>query len=193
MIVETIYVTKMSAGKLGTPSGDKIIEQRHTRREIISRAEEVLAKELGQDLATYAELEEVGMRGRAGEDTVYGYVDTSGKKADFTETLKLKAAIAVLNLNGHFFEATPSNCQEVTAMNQGTDTDTTQLRIVQQQKLEELQSHQKNLHELKAELEKINLKIKKHEKLSEKDIQYISELGWLAALSVTIASIAASI
>uniref|UniRef100_E6QPT1 Uncharacterized protein n=1 Tax=mine drainage metagenome TaxID=410659 RepID=E6QPT1_9ZZZZ len=78
-------------------------------------------------------------------------------------------------------------------MDKMTDTDTTQLRIVQQQKLDELQSHQKNLHELKAELEKINLKVKKHEKLSEKDIQHISEFGWLAALSVTIASIAASI
>jgi hypothetical protein len=92
-----------------TPEGDKIIEQQHTRREIISRAEELLAKQLGQDLATYAKLEEVGMRGRAGEDTVYGYVDTSGKKVDFSETLKLKAAIAVLNTNGHFFEATPIN------------------------------------------------------------------------------------
>jgi hypothetical protein len=109
MIMETLYVTKMSAGRLGTPEGDKIIEQQHTRREIISRAEELLAKQLGQDLATYAKLEEVGMRGRAGEDTVYGYVDTSGKKVDFSETLKLKAAIAVLNTNGHFFEATPIN------------------------------------------------------------------------------------
>jgi hypothetical protein len=192
MIMETTYLTKMSTGKQGSP-GNQIIERRHTRHEIISRAKELLAKELGQDLATYAELEEVGMRGRTGENTVYGYVDTSGKKIEFTETLKLKAAIAVLNLNGHFFEVTPMTGQEGTAMNQMTDTNTTQLRIVQQQKLDELQSHQKNLHELKAELEKINLKIKKHEKLSEKDIQYISELGWLAALSVTIASIAASI
>ena len=190
--METTYLTKMSSGKQSSP-GNKIIERHHTRREIISRAEELLAKEFGEDLATYAELEEVGMRGRIGEDTVYGYVDTSGKRIEFTETLKLKTAIAVLNLNGHFFEATPMTEQEGTAMNQTTDTNTTQLRIVQEQKLDELQSHQKNLHELKAELEKINLKIKKHEKLSEKDIQYISELGWLAALSVTIASIAASI
>jgi len=72
-------------------------------------------------------------------------------------------------------------------------TDTTQLRIVQQQKLKELQSHQKNLHELQAELEKINLRIKNHEKLSESDTKFISELGWLSALSVTIASIAASV
>ena len=76
-------------------------------------------------------------------------------------------------------------------MDQGTDT--TQLRIVQQQKLKELQSHQKNLHELQAELEKINSRIKNHEKLSEADTKFISELGWLSALSVTIATIAASI
>ena len=190
--METTYLTRMSTGKQGSP-GNLIIEQQHTRREIISRAQELLAKETGQDLAAYAELEEVGMRGRIGEDTVYGHVDTSGKKVDFTETLKLKAAIAALNLNGHFFQATPMTAQKGTTMNQMTDTDTTQLRIVQQQKLDELQSHQKNLHELKAELEKINLKIKKQEKLSAKDTEFISELGWLSALAVTIAGIAASI
>ena len=42
-----------------------------------------------------------------GENTVWGYVDQSGNRVDFTEDLKLKAAIAVLNVNGHFFEATP--------------------------------------------------------------------------------------
>jgi hypothetical protein len=105
--METTYLTKMSAGKLDSPKGGKIIEQRHTRGEIISRAEELLSKELGQELATYAELEEVGIRGKVGEDTVYGYVDVSGNRVDFTEDLKLKAAIAVLNVNGHFFEATP--------------------------------------------------------------------------------------
>ncbi len=187
--METTYLTRMSTGKQGSP-GNRIIEQQHTRHKIISRAQELPAKELGQDLAAYAELEEVGMHGRIGEDTVYGHVDTSGKKIDFTETLKFKAA---LNLNGHFFEATPMTVQEETTMNQMTDTDTTQLRIVQQQKLDELQSHQKNLHELKTELEKINLKIKKHEKLSAKDTEFISELGWLSALAVTIAGIAASI
>ena len=72
-------------------------------------------------------------------------------------------------------------------------TDTTQLRIVQQQKLKDLQAHQKNLKELQDELEKINLRIKNHEKLSTEDTKFISELGWLSALSVTIASIAASL
>ena len=106
--METMYLTRMSAGKLGTPSGDRIIEQHHTGSEIISRAQEVLAKELGQDLADYAGLEEVCARS-VGEATVWGYVDQSGKNVNFTEDLKLKAAIAVLSVNGHYFDATPIN------------------------------------------------------------------------------------
>ena len=106
---EQMYKTRMSAGQMSSPTGSEISEQRHTRSEIISRAEEVLAKELGGDLATYAELEDKAKRGTAGEDTVWGYVDKIGKKVDFTEEMKLKAAIAVLNLNGHLFEATPVN------------------------------------------------------------------------------------
>lgn len=105
--IEKTYKTKMSSGRQGTPEGNKIIEQRHTHSEIISRAEALISKELGQDLAAYAQLEEVGTRGRVGEVTVYGYVNKSGNKVEFTDELKLKAAIAVLNLNGHFFEATP--------------------------------------------------------------------------------------
>jgi extradiol dioxygenase family protein len=105
--METTYITKMSAGKMSSPTGSKIIEQRHTGSEIISRAEEVLAKELGQDLADYAGLEEVCSRGAVGENTVWGYVDNTGNNVDFNETRKLKAAIAVLNVNGHYFEATP--------------------------------------------------------------------------------------
>ena len=71
--------------------------------------------------------------------------------------------------------------------------DTTKLRVVQQEKLKELQAQQENLKKLQAELQKINLKIKKHENLSEEDTKFIAELGWLSALSVTIASIAASV
>ncbi len=71
--------------------------------------------------------------------------------------------------------------------------DTHALRIVQLEKLKELQSQQKNLKELQSELERINLKIKKKEKLSEEDTKFISELGWLSALAVTIASIASSL
>ncbi|KXS31518.1 MAG: Uncharacterized protein AWT59_2349 [Candidatus Gallionella acididurans] len=65
------------------------------------------------------------------------------------------------------------------------------LRIVQLDKLKELQAQEKNLKKLHAELERINLKIKNSEKLSPDDATYLSQLGWLAALSVTIASIAA--
>ena len=107
--VEHMYKTRMSAGQMSSQTGSEISEQRHTRSEIISRAEEVLAKELGGDLATYAELEEKAKRGTAGEDTVWGYVNKTGKNVEFTEEMKLKAAIAVLNLNGHLFEATPIN------------------------------------------------------------------------------------
>lgn len=71
--------------------------------------------------------------------------------------------------------------------------DTTKLRIVQQEKLKELQAQQKNLKELKADLERINEKIRKNEKLSVDDTKFIAELGWLTALSVTIASIASSL
>ena len=102
-----IYLTKSSRGQQGSPEGNKIIEQRHTHGEIISHAEELLAKELSQDLASYANLEEVGTRGGVGESTIYGYVDKTGNKVEFTPELKFKAAIAVLNLHGHFFEATP--------------------------------------------------------------------------------------
>ena len=104
-----MYKTRMSAGQMSSATGSEISEQRHTRSEIISRAEEVLAKELGGDLATYAELEGKAKRGTVGEDTVWGYVNKTGDKVDFTEELKLKAAIAVLNLNGHLFEATLIN------------------------------------------------------------------------------------
>jgi hypothetical protein len=107
MIMEKVYLTKMSVGKMVGPN-TKVTEGRHTTSEIISHAEETLAKVLDQDLAEYAGLEEVCTR-RVGEDTVWGYVDTSGKHVEFTEDLKLKAAIAVFNVNGHFFEATPIN------------------------------------------------------------------------------------
>ena len=107
--VEQMYKTRMSAGQMSSQTGGEISEQRHTRSEIISRAEEVLAKELSQDLATYAQLEEKAKRGTAGEDTVWGYVNKAGDNVDFTEEMKFKAALAVLNLNGHLFEATLIN------------------------------------------------------------------------------------
>lgn len=57
----------------------------------------------------------------------------------------------------------------------------------------ELQAQQEKLKKLQAELEKINAKVKKNEKLSLDDTKFIGELGWLSALSVTIAAIAASL
>jgi hypothetical protein len=73
------------------------------------------------------------------------------------------------------------------------NTDTAALRIVHQDKLKELQAQQKNLKELEAELNRINQKIQKHEELSVEDTKFMGNLGWLTALSVTIASIAASL
>jgi hypothetical protein len=105
--METIYLTKMSSGNRASPEGERIVVERHTGSEIISRAEEVIAKEVGQDLAAYAGLEEAATRGKVGEDTVWGYVDKFGNKVDFNEEMKLRAAISVLRLNGHSFEATP--------------------------------------------------------------------------------------
>lgn len=63
----------------------------------------------------------------------------------------------------------------------------------QQEKLKELHAQQAKLKELQAELDVIESKIKNNEKLSEKDTKFIGELGWLSALAVTIASIAASL
>jgi hypothetical protein len=71
--------------------------------------------------------------------------------------------------------------------------DTTALRIVHQDKLKELQAQQQNLKALEAELARINSKIQKHEELSEEDTKFMGNLGWLTALSVTIASIASTL
>jgi hypothetical protein len=47
--------------------------------------------------------------------------------------------------------------------------------------------------ELQSELNDIESKTKNNQALSEEDIKYVGELGWLAAAAVTIASIAASV
>ena len=57
-IVEKKYKTKMSSSSQGSTGGNKIIEQQHTHSEIISHADELLAKELSQSLATLAELKD---------------------------------------------------------------------------------------------------------------------------------------
>jgi hypothetical protein len=47
--------------------------------------------------------------------------------------------------------------------------------------------------ELQSELNVIETKIKKHQALSEEDIKFVGELGWLSAAAVLVASIAASV
>lgn len=70
--------------------------------------------------------------------------------------------------------------------------DTSALRLIHEDKLKELQMQQKNLKELEAELSRINAKINKKEELTSDDTKFIGNLGWLSALSVSIATIAAS-
>jgi hypothetical protein len=67
------------------------------------------------------------------------------------------------------------------------------LNEMQQAKLKELQLQQAKLNELQAELEILNSKVKNHEPLSPQDTQFISNLGWISTLSVSIAAIAASL
>lgn len=73
------------------------------------------------------------------------------------------------------------------------NSEATKLHAAQQLKREELQIQEAKLKELQAELGKLNSKINNNEKLSAEDTKYIGELGWLAALSVTIAAIAAGL
>lgn len=71
--------------------------------------------------------------------------------------------------------------------------DTSALRLVHEEKLKDLQKQQANLKELEVELNRINAKINKKEELTIEDTKFIGNLGWLTALSVSIATIAASL
>ncbi|OIQ99460.1 hypothetical protein GALL_185570 [mine drainage metagenome] len=71
--------------------------------------------------------------------------------------------------------------------------DTSALRLVHEEKLKDLIKQQGKLKELEAELNRINAKINKKEELTSDDTKFIGNLGWLAALSVSIATIAASL
>ena len=62
-----------------------------------------------------------------------------------------------------------------------------------QLKLLEVKSQQEKLKSLQSDLEKLNSKINQHEKLSPEDTKFISNLGWLSALSITVASIVAGV
>jgi Skp family chaperone for outer membrane proteins len=61
------------------------------------------------------------------------------------------------------------------------------------EKLNEIQAHQENLKKLQAELAKLSSKIETDDKLTQDEVKYIAELGWLSAAAVTIAAIAAGI
>jgi flagellar motility protein MotE (MotC chaperone) len=63
----------------------------------------------------------------------------------------------------------------------------------QQEKLKEIRVQQEKLKKLQAELDRLNMKIEKNEKLTLDETKYLGELGWLSALAVTIAAIAASL
>jgi hypothetical protein len=71
--------------------------------------------------------------------------------------------------------------------------DTSALRLVHEEKLKDLQKQQKNLKEIEAELSRISAKINKKEELTLDDTKFIGNLGWLTALSVSIAAVAASL
>ena len=71
--------------------------------------------------------------------------------------------------------------------------DTSALRLVQQDKLKDLLKQRENLKELEAELNRINAKINKKEELTIDDTKFIGNLGWLTALSVSIAAIASTL
>jgi hypothetical protein len=62
-----------------------------------------------------------------------------------------------------------------------------------QEKLQELHAQQAKLKALQEELDVIESKIKKGEKLSDEDVKFAAELGWLASAAVAIASIATSV
>jgi hypothetical protein len=72
-------------------------------------------------------------------------------------------------------------------------TEQKSLEASQHIKLLEVQNQQVRLKELHADLEKLNQKIKRHEKLSAEDTKFISSLGWLSALSVSVAAMATSL
>lgn len=70
---------------------------------------------------------------------------------------------------------------------------TNTLQAAKDLKIQELQAQEAKLKDLQAELAKLNSKIENHEELSSDDTKFIGDLGWISALSVTIATIASSI
>ena len=72
-------------------------------------------------------------------------------------------------------------------------TDQKSLEAEKKAKLLEVQSQQAKLKALQSDLEKLNAKISRHEQLSPEDTQFISNLGWLSALSVSVAALVAGL
>jgi len=60
-------------------------------------------------------------------------------------------------------------------------------------KLIEIQREQNKLKKLQGDLANLNAKMDGKESLSQEDTKFIGELGWLAALSVAVATVAVSI
>jgi len=52
---------------------------------------------------------------------------------------------------------------------------------------------QQKVGELQSELNVIETKVKKHQALSDEDVKFVGELGWLSAAAVLVASIAAGV
>jgi uncharacterized small protein (DUF1192 family) len=67
------------------------------------------------------------------------------------------------------------------------------LKEAQQLKLKEVQEQQARLKELQADLAKLNAKVKNKEQLTPADTEFIGSLGWLSALSISVAAIAATV
>jgi hypothetical protein len=67
------------------------------------------------------------------------------------------------------------------------------LRIVQEETVKQLADQQKNVKELQSRLASINSKLKNKEKLSDEDVKFVGNLGWLSTLSLAIATIATSL
>lgn len=104
---EKMYKTKMSAVDMESHEKGEIIEETHSRSEIIERAKETQVRNMGLDFCSFAGLKEVTEPGDGGDKAFY--VDKTGKRVEFTEEKQFNAAIAVLNAQGHYFEATPMN------------------------------------------------------------------------------------
>lgn len=63
----------------------------------------------------------------------------------------------------------------------------------QEEKLKEIQRVREKMTALQAELDRLDAKVKKNEKLTVDETKFFGELGWLSALAVTIAAIASTI